>query len=124
VHLYQNYNAGQGISTTLSTVASVQVPAGTYLLTLTGWTQNTSDDSATRCELYQGGTKLNYEWIDVFSAGLNTDRESGAALSLSSPVTLASPDTLSARCLTTDQTPNHATVDSVNLSALALDALN
>jgi hypothetical protein len=43
---------------------------------------------------------------------------------LSYAVNLASPDTLSARGSTTDQTPNHARVFSVSLSALALDALN
>jgi len=124
VHLYHNYTAVQGIGTAPATVASVQVPAGTYLLSLTGWTSNLFDDSGTICELDNGGIKLTQESVDVFSAGLNTDRVSGAALSLSDTVILTGPDTLSARCFTTDQTANHAQVSAVNLSALALDALN
>ncbi len=124
VHLYQNYTASQGIGSALATVASLQVPAGTYLLSLTGSTQNLGDDSATYCELDQGGNKLTGESVDVFGFTAFSDRRSGAALSLSYPVILASPDTLSVRCDTSDQTPNHATVSSVNLSALALDALN
>jgi hypothetical protein len=129
VHLYQTYNNSQLIGTTPIAVASLQVPAGTYLLSLTGWTNDANDDSATHCELDQGGTKLTDEYVDVFSVASNitintTDRHSGAALSLSYAVNLATQDTLSARCSTSDQTPNHAYVWSAELNALALDALN
>jgi hypothetical protein len=123
VHLYQTYTALAEIFGSLGTVTSLQVPAGTYLLSLTGSTADTSQDSSTWCELDQNGTTLTGEFVDV-SGVFGSDRRGGAALSLSYAVVLASPGTLSVRCYTTDTTTRHAGVAAVTLNALALDALN
>ena len=90
---------------------------------MTGEAVDALADSTTRCELDLGTQMLTEEAVNVFAnSGLKND--GGETISLSFPVVLASQDTVSVLCTTTDPTLGQGQLWAITLSALALDALN
>jgi hypothetical protein len=99
-------------------VASLSLPAGTYLVWATGTVFDSNVTTGHDCVLSSGGTTLEEEKVTT-----TTGPYAGTAVSYSEPLTLAGAGSVEVDCSSATDNSMSAGAD-VDITAVALDALN
>ena len=120
-HAYSATNGAASLNG-MTTVQTLNLPAGDYLLWATGEALDSANDTGTTCKLVSGQTTVQQQSVDTFALG-TSDRDATAAIALTGPVVLSNPGSVEVDCFAND-TSGQAEVIGVNLAAVRVDAFN
>lgn len=119
-HAYSTAGGFVQYGTSPVTVASLSLPAGTYLVWATGTVVDGNMATGHDCLLVSGGTTLEEEKVSTTTAPYTA-----TAVSFSEPVTLPSPGSVEVKCSSaTDNSANANEGADIDITAVTVDALN
>jgi hypothetical protein len=126
-HAYYSLNNNGKFDKNGARVAQiVNLPAGSYIVTAAGQVGNFVDDSTQTCELITGITTIQTVAIDTFSVQTAGDRTAASGgLTLTGPVTLATPGSVEVDCSTSDHSStSDGSVTDLDMTAISVGGLN
>ena len=126
-HVYWSFTAGEQPLDGSTLVARVFPPAGTYLVSSTGYVQDSFNDAGEQCSLgTSAGVTSQTVQMDTFGilGGINVSARNGAAnFSLSNLITIGGGTSIEVFCQA-DDNANNANVHQISLNAERIDATN